>query len=206
VALLFGDRSSYNPLLYYRQPERGWHKYYTGPVSMTVITGGHGEFFREPNVQVLTSAIKKHVEAAQAGTFTSAPARTPGAALQVLPREACRAAISAKAPAQARAGETLRLEVEVRNTGGVDWLPTPSSGLLVANCWVDSAGQVRNWLDGRAPLPEGLRAGETATVALDVTVPARQGRWTLEIDLVDEGVGWFKEHGSAPCQIELSVV
>ncbi|HSI52883.1 MAG TPA: condensation domain-containing protein [Ramlibacter sp.] len=206
VAFLFGDRSSYNPLLYYKQPEKGWHKYYSGPVTMTVVTGGHGEFFREPNVQVLTSAIKKHVEAAQAGTFTSAPARTPGAGLQVLPPEACRAAISAKAPGEVKAGDTLRLEVEVRNTGGVDWLPTPSSGLLLANCWVDAAGQAQNWLDGRAALPAGLRAGESATLGLDVTVPARKGRWKLEIDMVDEGVGWFKELGSTPCQIELSAV
>ena len=206
VALLFGDHSDYNPLRYYRQPELGWHKYYSGPVAMSEIQGGHGQFFREPNVQVLTSTVKKYIEAAQAGTFASSPARTPGAALQVLPPEACRARISAKAPAEIAAGGTARVNVEVTNLGGVDWMPTPSSGLFVANCWIASTGQARNWLDGRAALPEGLAAAASRTVALDVRAPAEKGRWVLEIDLVDEGVGWFKELGSTPCQIELSVV
>ncbi len=206
VALLFGDRSDYNPLLYFRQPERGWHKYYSGPVAMTVVAGGHGEFFREPNVQVLTSTVKKYIEAAQAGTFTSDPARTPGEALQALPPQVCRALISAKPASELKAGETVQMDIEVTNTGGLDWSPTASSGLFVANCWIDSAGKVGNWLDGRSQLPDGLAAGASATVSLEVTVPQRKGRWILEIDMVDEGVGWFKEHGSTPCQIELSVV
>ena len=206
VALLFGDHSDYNPLRYYRQPERGWHKYYTGPVAMTEITGGHGQFFREPNVQVLTATIKKYVEAAQAGTFTSAPARTPGAALQVLPSQACRATLSATLPTEVAAGEPVQVKVEVRNAGSVDWLPSAASGLFVANRWLDTAGQVQCWLDGRAPLPEGVPAGTSTTVALQVTAPARKGRWVLELDLVDEGVSWFKDQGSNPGQIELTVV
>jgi acyl carrier protein len=206
VALLFGDRSDYNPLHYYKHPEQGWHKYYSGPVAMTEIQGGHGEFFREPNVQVLTSTVKRYIEAAQAGTFASAPARTPGARLQVLPPEACRARIAASAAGEVKAGQALRLDVEVTNLGASDWMPTPASGLFVGNCWIDGTGQVRNWLDGRAPLAQGLAAGASRTVQLDVQAPVDKGRWVLEIDLVEEGVSWFKEQGSTPCQIELSVV
>ena len=206
VALLFGDHSDYNPLRYFNHPERGWHKYYTGPVAMSEITGGHGQFFREPNVQILTSTIKKYVEAAQAGTFANAPVRTPGPMLQVLAPEACRATIKAQAPGEVRAGEDLRIEVEVANAGGIDWMPTPASGLFVANRWVDAKGQVRNWLDGRAPLPDGLGAGRNAIAQLVVKAPAEKGRWKLQIDVVDEGVSWFSELGSTPCQIELSVI
>jgi acyl carrier protein len=206
VALLFGDHSDYNPLRYYTQPELGWQKYYSGPVAMTEIQGGHGQFFREPNVQVLTSTVKKYIEAAQAGTFASSPARTPGAALQVLPPEACRARISASALTEIPASEAVRVNVKVTNLSGQDWLPTPASGLFVRNCWIDSKGQVRRWLDGRAALPQGVVAGASQAVALDVMAPAEKGRWVLEIDVVDEGVGWFKELGSTPCQIELSVV
>lgn len=208
VALLFGDHSDYNPLRYFRQPERGWHKYYTGPVAFSEIQGGHGQFFREPNVQVLASTIKKYVDAAQAGTFASAPARTPGAQLQALPPGACRARIvvGAAKGLQAPAGEALRIDVEVTNESASDWMPTPASGLFVANRWIDAKGQVRQWLDGRAPLPEGLAAGASASIALEVRAPDEKGRWMLEVDLVDEGVGWFQEQGSTPCQLELSVV
>ncbi len=203
VALLFGDHSDYNPLRYFVRPEQGWHKYYSGAVAFTEITGGHGQFFREPNVQILTSAIKKYIAAAQAGTFVDAHPRIPGAKLQMLPADACRAAISAKAIGEAVAGESLRIEVKVANTGGVDWLPTPSSGLFVANCWLDGKGQVCKWLDGRAPLPQGLPAGQSCTVELVVQVPAEKACRTLRIDIVDEGVGWFQGLGSTPLEIDL---
>ncbi len=84
--------------------------------------------------------------------------------------------------------------------------PRRPAALFVANRWIDAKGQVRQWLDGRAPLPEGLAAGASATIALDVKAPDEKGRWVLEVDLVDEGVSWFQEQGSTPCQLELSVV
>jgi acyl carrier protein len=203
VALLFGDRSDYNPLRYFRQPERGWHKFYSGPVAMSQIQGGHGEFFREPNVQVLTSTLKTYIDAAQAGTFPTLPPRIATSGKHVLPPEACRAIISAAAPAGAAAGGTLRFAVHVTNASAFDWKPTAESGLYVANSWFDKQSGRRQWLDGRAELPRGLAAGAAETVELLVKAPADEGSWVLEIDLVDEGVGWFREHGSTPFQIEL---
>ncbi|MBG9389793.1 condensation domain-containing protein [Caenimonas aquaedulcis] len=206
VALLFGDRSDYNPLRYFKSPHQGWHKYYSGPVSFTQIQGGHGQFFREPNVQVLTSTIKKYVEAAQAGTFASDVARTPGAAGQVLAPQACRAGIAADVPTHVLAGQPLSLKVRLTNASPVDWQPSSSSGLYLANTWSDAQGSVKVWLDGRAPIDPALAAGASREMQLDVTAPAQPGRWRLDIDIVDEGVGWFRDRGSKPCQIELSVV
>ncbi len=203
MALLFGDHSDYNPHRYFVGPERGWQKYYRGPVAFTEIKGGHGQFFREPNVQILTSTIKKYIDAAKDGTFVDAYPRTPGATMQALPPQACRATIEAKVMGDVRAGEPLRVEVAVTNAGGVDWMPTPASGLFIANCWIDGTGKVCNWLDGRTPLLQGLAAGQSCKVELRVKVPAEKGRWTLRIDVVDEGVGWFQELGSTPWQRDL---
>lgn len=204
VALLFGDRSVYNPYLYFRDPQQGWHKYYSGPVAMQQVQGEHGQFFREPNVQVLTAAISKFVQAAQAGTLQDAPGRT-GADRQVLPAEGYRAELSATAPAQAGAGQSLPVRVKIINRSAVDWRPSQHSGLFVANRWLDDQGRVRSCLDGRAPLPEGLTAGAQTELVLEVKAPAQAGAWKLEIDLVDEGVAWFQEMGSVPCQIELKL-
>ncbi len=115
VALLFGDHSDYNPLRYFRQPERGWHKYYTGPVAFSEIQGGHGQFFREPNVQVLTSTIKKYVDAAQAGTFDFGPRShsrraTAGLAARGLPSQD-------RGRRRQRAASPRRRDVEDRRGG-----------------------------------------------------------------------------------------
>jgi acyl carrier protein len=202
VALLFGDRSVYNPNRYYAKPETGWHKFYSGPVAMTQVQGEHGQFFREPNVQILTATIKRYVEAAQAGALRDDPPRI--ASGQVLPDEAYRARLSAKAP-RISAGERASLQVEVANDSGVDWQPSVQSGIYVGNRWVRADGKSAIELDGRAALETGLAAGRSATVELTVTAPREAGRWLLEIDLVDEGVDWFKERGSKPCLLELNV-
>lgn len=202
VALLFGDRSMYNPRRSFVKPESGWHKFYSGPVAMTQIQGEHGQFFREPNVQILTSTIKRYVEAAQAGAFADDPPRI--ASGQPLPADAYRARISAQAP-QAMAGESVAVRVDVTNESGVAWPPSARSGLYVANRWVRADGARAIEIDARAPLESGLAAGETQAIELVVTAPREGGRWLLEIDVVDEGVAWFKERGSKPCLLELSV-
>ncbi|MEJ6021949.1 condensation domain-containing protein [Ramlibacter sp. PS4R-6] len=202
VALLFGDRSVYNPRRSYAKPEMGWHKFYTGPVAMTQIQGEHGQFFREPNVQILTATIKRSIEAAQAGALRDDPPRI--ASGQVLPEEAYRARVSAQAP-QARAGERAVVRVEVTNESSVPWQPSARSGIHVANRWLRTDGGEPIELDGRAELVRELGPGQTATVELGVTVPAEGGRWVLEIDLVDEGVARFQERGSKPCLLEFTV-
>jgi thioesterase domain-containing protein/acyl carrier protein len=202
VALLFGDRSVYNPRLYYAKPEMGWHKFYSGPVSMSQIQGEHGQFFREPNVQILTATIKRYIEQAQAGALRDDPPRI--ASGQVLPAEGYRARLSAKAP-QVRAGEGANVQVEVTNDSGIDWQPSAQSGIYLGNRWVRGDGKSAIELDGRAALERGLAAGQSTTVELPVTAPRQGGRWLLEIDLVDEGVDWFKERGSKPCLLELNV-
>jgi hypothetical protein len=50
-----------------------------------------------------------------------------------------------------------------------------------------------------------VAAGASASVELAVNAPREGGRWVLEIDVVDEGVAWFRERGSKPCLLELNV-
>jgi thioesterase domain-containing protein/acyl carrier protein len=202
VALLFGDRSVYNPRRYYAKPEAGWHKFYAGPVSMSQIQGEHGQFFREPNVQILTATIKRYIEQAQAGALRDDPPRI--ASGQVLPAEGYRARVAAKAP-QVRAGESAKVQVEVTNDSGIDWQPSAQSGIYLGNRWVRADGKSAIELDARSSLERGLAAGQSTTLELSVSAPAQGGRWLLEIDLVDEGVDWFKERGSKPCLLELNV-
>jgi hypothetical protein len=79
------------------------------------------------------------------------------------------------------------------------------SGIALANRWLDDSGKVRKHLDGRALLLEALEPGASITLELAARAPAEPGRWTMELDLVDEGVIWFREHGATPSRVSVTV-
>ena len=205
VALLFGDRSDYNPHRYFRHPEMGWHKYYSGPVALTIVPGAHGQFFREPNVQALTAAIGRHIAAAQGGRLADSPTRPPDHPTQILPSNAYRARLRAPAELTMREGEARALLVEVVNGGGCTWEASETSGVFLANRWLGQDGQVLKHLDGRAPLRKRLDPGEAAMLEITVNAPAGAGQRILEIDLVEEGVTWFREQGSLGHRVKVEV-
>lgn len=59
--------------------------------------------------------------------------------------------------------------------------------------------------DRRCPLAFDVEPGSSAQVTVLVTAPQAEGAYWLELDLVQEGVGWFGERGSPtlrlPCLV-----
>lgn len=105
---------------------------------------------------------------------------------------------------QLRVGESAVIEVAVTNSSGIDW-PAGCS-LAVGNHWHPARSR-RTHIhdDGRATLPHGLGAGETAVVQLTVIAPPKAGPYSLQVDLVEEGVTWFAEQGSRQAAIAVNV-
>jgi hypothetical protein len=66
----------------------------------------------------------------------------------------------------------------------------------VANHWLDEHGEVLRRDDGRCPFPSDVAPGASASALLIVIAPADAGVYLLELDLVQEDVGWFGERGS----------
>src|SRR5918911_1722629 len=54
--------------------------------------------------------------------------------------------------------------------------------------------------------PAKLRAGEETEVPLLVTAPKEPGDYLLEVDLVQEQVGWFSDKGSPTARAKVTVV
>lgn len=203
VALLFGAESDRNPYLYFRRPELGWAKYYSGPFTVDMIRGGHGQFFLEPNIQVLAATIQRRIEQARS---TPAPApRQASIARQTLPESAYRAKLTASAPPPARAAQKVSIPVEVHNLSPVTWRATDRSGIFVANRWLSPEGRVVMHSDGRAELTHDLAPGASLSRELAITTPSVAGRYMLELDLVDEGIAWFRSQGSTAtyCPVEV---
>jgi hypothetical protein len=110
-------------------------------------------------------------------------------------------------PTTAPAGTLLPLKLRVRNIGNTRWLASAER----------QDGHVRlgaHLLDGearmidldylRASLARDVAPGEEAEIACDLPVPARPGRYHLELDMVDEGVRWFASQGSSTTVFELT--
>jgi acyl carrier protein len=204
VALLFGSESKFNPYLWFRRPEFGWKKFYTGEFSVNIVSGAHGQFFREPNIQVLVDALRRRIEEAQREPAQSAPARTEDD-FQRLPEAAYQAKLTARGSWTAESGQEIKIPVEVKNMSCETWRSSDKSGIAVVNRWLSAKGKVVQWLDGRAPLIRDMKPGSTEEIELTVRTPGKAGRWILELDLIDEGVTWFKDQGSPVIQLQVNV-
>jgi SAM-dependent methyltransferase len=104
-------------------------------------------------------------------------------------------------------GEHLVLEVEVENTGSAywppaRWYPFPHGSVTLAPYWPGPAGEREVEL-GRVALPRPLAPGDSATVEVRVPRDAAQGRETIGVDLVREGMFWFAQVGSEPLVVRL---
>ncbi|WP_395541502.1 condensation domain-containing protein [Neotabrizicola sp. sgz301269] len=59
IALTFGRDSDRNPYLAGGDPAADFARYYTGELSVELVSGSHGIYFQEPHVLDLTGAIKR---------------------------------------------------------------------------------------------------------------------------------------------------
>jgi hypothetical protein len=117
---------------------------------------------------------------------------------------------AAPPPATLRAGEHVSLSLRVRNVGGSVWPARGDTrGMFQVNAgdrWLDaSAVRVVNDLDGRRALESDLAPGAPVSLQLDVTAPREPGEYTLEVDMIHEGVTFFREKGSTPLRMRVRV-
>jgi hypothetical protein len=117
---------------------------------------------------------------------------------------------AAPPPATLHAGERVSLSLCVRNEGGSTWPARGDTrGMFQVNAgdrWLDaSAVRIVNDLDGRRALESDLAPGATVSLQLDVTAPREPGEYTLEVDMIHEGVTFFREKGSTPLRTRVRI-
>jgi hypothetical protein len=64
-------------------------------------------------------------------------------------------------------------------------------------------GAMRQFDNPRCPLGQTLHPGEERVVELPIYVPEEPGTYQVEIDIVWEGVMWFKDKGSPTAKVTL---
>ena len=145
-------------------------------------------------------------------TKTPAQQKTAGP----LPDSGFKAQITAPDPPQRlRTGQVAVINIKVKNTSDVIWyqrggLTTDRSDnkfyIAAGNRWLDKDGKLTSETEGHNGIPKDLKPGEEIEMTLQVTAPKQPGDWTMQLDMVQEGVNWFSERGSPVTNIKVQVV
>ena len=118
---------------------------------------------------------------ATAVVLWSAPAASdqPGWGLEI---------VESDMPDTVPAGETLTVDVVLRNTGNVSW--EGGDGWSVAAHWWDEGGEIVDWEGPRTPFDRVVDAGDSLRLTATVQTPREPGRYQLGWDVVHDGVLW----------------
>ena len=130
------------------------------------------------------------------------------AEIKAMPDAAYRAsiALAAPVPVAVAAGAELALTFNVRNTSDHTWSQPQAGPLALGNHWLDERGEMMLAQDdGRAPLLQIVPPGLEWPVLVTMRAPAEPGRYVLEIDLVHEGISWYRDKGSPALRLSIDV-
>jgi hypothetical protein len=167
-------------------------------------------------VSTLTAACgtKQTITNAPATSNTNQPvaAKTPGP----LPDKAFKAQLSLPdPPAKLRAGQKETIQVKVQNASDVFWWARGGEVnerhdnkfyIAAGNRWLKPDGTLVTDMDGRYGISKDLKPGEETEIPLVINAPKEPGEYLLEVDLVQEQVGWFSEKGSPTARTKVTVV
>lgn len=106
-------------------------------------------------------------------------------------------------PEMMTAGTTAVVRVRVRNTSGIRWNQARTGLIRLGNHWLNAAGDMLVQDDGRAALPADTNG--PIDLELAVKAPSDAGEYICELDLVHEGVTWFRDRGWKPLQARVTV-
>ena len=113
-------------------------------------------------------------------------------------------------PGEMVAGENVSPIITVKNTSDVTWPRKPDykgrNAVNLSYHWMDRNGRVVVFEGLRTALPSDVPPGDSVKLKASIEAPGREGRYTLEITLVQEGVAWFPERDGDKLTIPVNVV
>jgi SpoIID/LytB domain protein len=115
------------------------------------------------------------------------------------------AAFGAMSPMSTYWAETKTLAVKLTNNGNIPWNAAGANPVNLSYHILDAAGRAVVWDGARTPLGGDVAPGASKDLSITFTTPGQSGTYTLVVDLVREGIGWFEGAGSPPARVPLSV-
>jgi 2-polyprenyl-3-methyl-5-hydroxy-6-metoxy-1,4-benzoquinol methylase len=99
----------------------------------------------------------------------------------------------------------IRFTLEVRNFSPYRWPAHGRNPVRLAYHWLSQDGNMLVFDGERTLLSHDLDPTETVSLDCAVSVPGSAGFYTLEFDMVQEFVAWFKDRGSPTTRLLVSV-
>jgi len=101
---------------------------------------------------------------------------------------------------------TLLATVRFRNNSWRTWdSRDPAAPVFLSYHWLDPGGVLAVDDGLRTPLPHAVAPGAACEMTCRIDTPLRAGRYTLAIDLVEEGVTWFSRAGAPLLKVAFRV-
>lgn len=101
-------------------------------------------------------------------------------------------------PPRLNAGQTITVPITVKNVGALSWTPGGEYPFHIGYRYYRNRRALELGEDKglRTEVVETVAPGETVTIPVRIALPDQPGNYTLEVDVVHEGVTWLKEQGS----------
>ena len=101
--------------------------------------------------------------------------------------------------------QVISVEAEITNTSSQTWGSIGQRPVHLSYHWQAPDGGWLEFNGERTPLPHDLAPGETLRHYLTIKAPPQPGPARLHLTLVQEGVGWFDQHGCPALVLPISV-
>ena len=164
----------------FARPELAWRRAFAH-AELASIPGGHGQGFLPDNVEILAGLLTRQMAAA----LDTPPALLPDSGYRVTIE-------MAEAVGEIRTGASRQIPVVIRNDGDIAWAPTDVSGIVLGSRWLDARGRIVRRKQPWADIPR-LEPNASTTVQLPIVAPEKPGKYTLSLDLSEEGSRWFRK-------------
>jgi cephalosporin hydroxylase len=105
---------------------------------------------------------------------------------------------------RARPGETIELEVKVTNRSDAEF-PYGYSTFGLSYHLLLKNGEILKFDNARSYFKSALQPGESLVTKVRVQAPKMAGEFIIELDLVWEGMLWYKENGNPTSKVDLIV-
>ncbi|MFW6132016.1 MAG: hypothetical protein ACOC5F_05425, partial [Candidatus Aminicenantaceae bacterium] len=102
-------------------------------------------------------------------------------------------------------GERLEIDLKIINTGSHVWNSQIKNPFLLSYHLLDEKGNTLRYDNRRYPLPSKLEPSQSLDIEVILSAPLKTGTYTLEFDLLREGLAWFEQYGSKTLKIPLKV-
>ena len=109
------------------------------------------------------------------------------------------------APTTLTLASMTTLRVQVTNTSNFTWTAGGPTPIHISTHWFTSSGALVTWDGPRASFAGDVAPGAAATVDVPISAPLPKGRYSLVLDLVQEGVTWFSTQGATTLSLAIEV-